>query len=161
MIYTHMWIYGLALFMLAIVSDVLDGIVARAFAEESTFGAYLDPCADKLLILSCYASLYVTTVHGFHIPFWFLMLILAKEIALGAGAIYYSAIQQKIAIHPLLFGKLAMFIQSICIGLILLHGVVEVPLYVLHLSMWGVVLCVCAAFIQYSVTLLQRLFVWV
>lgn len=154
-----MWTQALIFFVIAIVSDVLDGFIARICNEESVFGTYLDPCADKLLILSCYVLLHITTVHGFFIPFWFLMLIVAKEILLGIGAVYFSLIRKKIAIRPRFLGKFAMFVQSAFIALLLLHGIIDIPLYILHANMWFVVLCVFVAFIQYSVILLQRLVV--
>ena len=71
-----MWI-GLAIFVLASITDFVDGQIARKFNQVSDFGKFLDPLADKLLTI---AAMVMFCEWGM-MPGWALMLVLAREFA--------------------------------------------------------------------------------
>ena len=71
-----MWI-GLAIFVLASITDFVDGQIARKFNQVSDFGKFLDPLADKLLTIAAM----VMFCEGGMMPGWALMLVLAREFA--------------------------------------------------------------------------------
>jgi cardiolipin synthase len=78
-------IYGkhgaaLGLFLVAAVTDVIDGLVARRFNQRTAIGAYLDPIADKLLLSS---SFFVLSLIG-SVPWWVTILVLGRDVMIVA-----------------------------------------------------------------------------
>lgn len=114
------WIGAISLFFVAAVSDALDGYFARLWNQETELGAYLDPLADKILITACYATLVFFPIPNLAIPTWFLGTVLVKELLLLAGACYFGLFKDAITIRPSVFGKLAMFVQTILVVWLLL-----------------------------------------
>jgi cardiolipin synthase len=107
---------ALGFFAFAGLSDALDGYLARRFALVTRFGAYLDPAADKLLMLASFVTL--TMIHA--VPFWLTALVIARDLAIviGVGAARYFSLPLKI--EPLWIGKVSTVIQVGYIGLVLL-----------------------------------------
>jgi cardiolipin synthase len=94
------------------VSDALDGFVARRFNQTSRFGAFLDPFADKLLI---FATVVPLACVG-RLPWWLVLLILARDALIVAGALAYRMLTGRLEMAPTLLSKLNTFLQ---IGLVL------------------------------------------
>ena len=92
---------ALALFAIAGLSDLLDGYIARHWGLTSRFGAWLDPAADKLLIL---LSL-VTLLYLGWVPLWLVVMVLARDIAIALGAILSWAFSLPWVVAPLMIGK--------------------------------------------------------
>ncbi len=104
------WFCALFLFSVAVMTDVLDGYLARRLAQQTLLGACLDPIADKLLIVSLF-FMFMYFKNPF-MPAWFVWLVSAKEsIQLaGAGVIFLST--GALVVRPSLVGKLSMFLQT-------------------------------------------------
>lgn len=123
--------YGAALliFALAGLSDALDGYLARLLSPGSRFGVYLDPAADKLLMLASFVTL--TMVDA--VPLWLTALVIARDIAIvgAVGIAWLFALPLKI--EPLNIGKISTVVQVAFIGVVLILralGLVE-PAFVL------------------------------
>jgi len=90
------------LFLAAAVSDAIDGFLAKRFGMMTELGAYLDPLADKVLIVSIYVTLGITAV----IPLWIVILVVSRDIMI-VGAIMLSwLVDRPVAIRPHLISKL-------------------------------------------------------
>ncbi len=76
MILQERWEAAFGLFVVAGVSDAVDGIIARRFDMRSRFGAALDPVADKLLLVTIYVALTIAGV----IPAWLTGLVVARDV---------------------------------------------------------------------------------
>ncbi len=111
----HAWSSALCLFVVAAITDILDGACARLFDEQTVMGAYLDPIADKLLILSCYGSLAYNNLPAFVAPAWFVMIVFIKEAALIVGAFCLSKIQSSYTVRSTWLGKAAMLAQTVSV----------------------------------------------
>ncbi|MBA3954325.1 CDP-alcohol phosphatidyltransferase family protein [Candidatus Dependentiae bacterium] len=107
------WGVAYGLFLFAAATDVLDGALARYLHQETKLGAYLDPLADKLLVVSCYAGLAFVHTPLFKIPLWFFAVMLVKELCLIAGAVYLGLIKKIIVIKPAILGKITTFAQVV------------------------------------------------
>jgi cardiolipin synthase (CMP-forming) len=107
---------ALGVFAFAGLSDALDGYLARRFAFATRFGAYLDPAADKLLMLASFVTL---TVIG-AVPFWLTALVLARDLAIVIGVGVAWLFSLPLRIEPLYIGKVSTVIQVGYIGLVLL-----------------------------------------
>ena len=101
--------------MLAVagLSDALDGYVARHFHQVTRLGAFLDPFADKLLIVSTVIPLACID----RLPLWLVFLIIIREGVIVAGAMAYRLFTGQLEMAPTLMSKLNTLLQ---IGLILL-----------------------------------------
>lgn len=106
------WGEAFLLFVGAAITDVLDGACARWWNDKTLLGTYLDPVADKILILSSFFTLAFVDNLPFAIPWWFVLLVLIKELLLivGIGVLYY--VYGSVPMQPMLLGKLAMTAQA-------------------------------------------------
>ncbi len=79
---------ALGVFVLAGITDGLDGFIARFWKQQSTLGAYLDPAADKLLLVSAYVVLAIPHLHdGLTIPAWISALVITRDIVIVVMAL--------------------------------------------------------------------------
>lgn len=126
---------ALILFILAATTDSLDGAIARLTNTRTAFGAYIDPLADKLLLMS---SFVVLAFLGF-VPRWLAILVISRDviILIGFVALFFIT-EHSIAVRPSLLGKASTFLQLLTITLTLLslHG----PDWYLPLLWHGVIL---------------------
>lgn len=109
--------YGAAfwLFLAAGISDAIDGFLARRLKARSEIGAYLDPLADKCLLVSSY----VTLGHQDHIESWLVILVVFRDVLIIGGAILYQTLTQSLTVQPLLISKLNTVLQIALIGFVL------------------------------------------
>jgi cardiolipin synthase len=105
------------LFIAAALSDVVDGFVAKRFSGCSRFGAVLDPAADKVLVASLFTILALIGAA----PFWFLGLILLKDVLIISGAMILRLRVRGFRVEPLVIGKFSTFMQLLFAGFLLGH----------------------------------------
>lgn len=74
----HTW-WALAVFIIASLTDFVDGYIARHYNQVSDFGKFLDPLADKLLVLACM----LIFIQWGRMPAWAVMIVLAREFAVS------------------------------------------------------------------------------
>ncbi len=115
----HMWL-SLLVFVAASVTDYLDGHIARKYHQVTTFGKFMDPLADKLLVM---AALVIFVQWG-QIPAWAAFVILAREFAVTALRLIAAADGTVIAAG--ISGKVKTFSSLVCLCLMMtpLHGLV-------------------------------------
>lgn len=107
---------ALALFAAAGFSDLADGFVARRWGFTSRFGAWLDPVADKLLMLFCFLALGAIGAA----PLWLLALVIARDLAIIAGALLAKIMGLPLTIAPLAIGKATTAVLVVYVGALLL-----------------------------------------
>ena len=103
-----MWI-AFVLFLLAGVSDGIDGFLAKRFNMVTELGAYLDPLADKALIVSIYLTL---GING-DIPRWLVILVVSRDILIVGGIMLSWLMGNPLKIKPLLVSKLNTVAQIV------------------------------------------------
>ncbi|MGZ5045944.1 MAG: CDP-diacylglycerol--glycerol-3-phosphate 3-phosphatidyltransferase [Usitatibacter sp.] len=130
-----MWI-----FIAAAVTDWLDGYLARRWNQTTSFGAFLDPVADKLMVA---AALIVLTEKGIVDPFASLIII-GREITISALREWMAQIGRSKSVAVNIFGKLKTIAQLIAIPFLLFNGVL---FGIFHTAVVGRWLIWVAAFI--------------
>jgi cardiolipin synthase (CMP-forming) len=120
-------------FLVAAVSDGLDGFIARHFNQRSRLGRILDPFADKCLLLSAILTLSLTP-WPWHFPLWFPILVIARDLLLIAGAILINHLAGKVEITPHWSGKVATFFQMCAVAWIMLQLEFAHPIWVTGLA---------------------------
>jgi len=103
------------LFLAAGISDAVDGFIARHFNQRSELGTYLDPIADKLLLVSVFVMLTWLAV----LPLWFLILVASRDILIVAAVLLSSLMAQPVAVKPILVSKATTAFQ-IALALVVL-----------------------------------------
>jgi cardiolipin synthase (CMP-forming) len=89
------------LFLLAGISDGIDGFLAKRFQMKSELGAYLDPLADKALIVSIYISLGIAMA----LPIFLVILVVSRDIMIVSAFILTLLIGKPMAVRPLMVSK--------------------------------------------------------
>ncbi|MFN2310098.1 MAG: CDP-alcohol phosphatidyltransferase family protein [Gammaproteobacteria bacterium] len=103
--------WGLVLFVIAGVSDALDGFLAKQFGWHSRLGGLLDPIADKTLLVSCYLAL---TWQGL-LPVWLTALVIGRDLVILVGAILYNALVERLEASPSVVSKLNTLSQLLLV----------------------------------------------
>jgi len=112
MLSKHRFNYALYLFCLAALTDALDGTVARWFDSKTEIGAYLDPFADKLLLLSAFVALTLENM----LPGWLLGVVVIRDVVIVFGYFLFSFLtDERIPVRPSYLGKASTFLQLFCI----------------------------------------------
>lgn len=99
------------LFILASLTDLLDGFLARAIGQVTRVGALLDPLADKLLLLSAFGLL----VYRGIVPLWALIIVMSKDVVVVSGWMIRFFLTRSSSAPPSFLGKLATLAQIIAI----------------------------------------------
>lgn len=101
------WTEVFACFVLAGLSDAVDGFIAKQFGLTSELGAYLDPLADKALLISIFVALAAAAV----IPAWLAILVVSRDVMIVGAVIVALLIGRPIAIRPLPVSKANTTVQ--------------------------------------------------
>ncbi len=112
---SNQMLFAFLLFAAAGVSDAVDGFLAKRFGMASELGAYLDPLADKALIVSIYVSLGITEA----IPRWIVILVVSRYILIIGGVMLAWFLDKPMKVKPLLVSKLNTAAQIVFATLVL------------------------------------------
>jgi cardiolipin synthase len=110
-----MFPYALLVFAAAGLSDGLDGFIARYFNQRTALGAYLDPTADKLLLVSAFISLAVLGV----LPPWISVVVIARDVIIILGIAILMLTEKKYEVRPSIISKCTTTSQLLLILLVL------------------------------------------
>lgn len=123
--------YGLALilFFIAGISDGLDGYLAKRNQWQSRLGSILDPVADKFLLVTCYIVLGWQA----HIPLWLVFMVLARDVLIIAGAVFYHLLKGSYEMEPTYISK-ANTVMQIALVLIVVFslGLYTLPVWIIN-----------------------------
>jgi cardiolipin synthase (CMP-forming) len=115
LIITHEMTAAFVLFLLAGASDAADGYLAKRFQWRTELGAYLDPIADKLLLM----SIYVTLGFSNHLPAWLVIAVVSRDILIIGAFLLSWVLSRPVPVHPLLVSKANTLAQIVLAGLVL------------------------------------------
>ncbi|MDD3296034.1 MAG: CDP-alcohol phosphatidyltransferase family protein [Candidatus Omnitrophica bacterium] len=101
-------IVALGVFILAVLSDFFDGLVARIKKEKSDLGQIIDPLADKLLLTTAFITLYL--LH-FNIYLWVVFIVVSRDMVILLGFTILHFLKIDVVIAPSIWGKLTTFFQ--------------------------------------------------
>ena len=103
------WRMALFVFCLAGLSDAVDGFLAKKFDMQSRLGRYLDPIADKVLLVSIFIVLGAQD----HLPLWLVILVVSRDILIGGGLVLLYLFDQPYEPKPLFSSKINTGMQII------------------------------------------------
>lgn len=114
---TGQMMFALVGFIVAGVSDGVDGYIARRFDMRSELGTYLDPIADKLLLVSVFLAL----VYLGAIPVWLVVLVVSRDVMIISGVMLSTVMGNPVEVRPLFVSKANTAAQIILVAVILGH----------------------------------------
>ena len=123
---------ALLVFAAAALTDLLDGYVARRSGSQSRLGAFLDPIADKLLLMASF----VTLTYLKALPFWITAVVISRDVILVAGALVIQMVGARIYPRPTWAGKVTTFLQILVVLVGLTTRYVQLPPSVRGAVMW-------------------------
>lgn len=135
------------LFLIAGLSDGLDGLLARFFGWTTHLGALLDPLADKLLLMGSF----VVLAYLKQIPFWLTTCVIGRDIWIMGGALIYRYWVGPLNYTPVWISKLNTFLQLILVTLLLIKlAFFTLPSVVIQRVIEAVFVTTLLSFVQYT-----------
>lgn len=113
---------ALVFFIIAIISDGLDGFIARTYNQKTILGTILDPIADKILLISAFICLAIlkSLPHDFRLPPYVPIIVISRDAIIVLGSVMIHVIKGNVKIEPSFWGKITTFFQMITIVAILI-----------------------------------------
>ncbi len=138
---------GLAIFLVAAITDFFDGWLARRRNQTTKLGALLDPIADKLLMSAAFISL--VEMDPLHVPAWMVVIIIGREFAVSG--LRSIAAQQGVTIAASPLGKGKMISQVIAISLLILGYELGQFRVIGKVALWGVMFFALVSGVDYFI----------
>lgn len=138
-----MRIAAFTIFLVASLTDALDGYLARKMEIRSKLGRFLDPVADKLLLVSAFLALLYVTALPYRPPLWITVLVVFRDMLILGGLIVIYLVWDEIDVSPNILGKMTTFFQMSTIISILLRFEVS---YILWNVMAVITILSCAVY---------------
>jgi cardiolipin synthase len=118
--------HALALFVVAGITDALDGFLARFFGQVSVLGSYLDPIADKLLLVTAFVMLTIpSTFPGVQIPIAITVLVIARDLLIMVLALVLYLALDVSKFPPTKLSKINTVLQITGVVMVLLSGLID------------------------------------
>ncbi|NQU62022.1 MAG: CDP-alcohol phosphatidyltransferase family protein [Rhodospirillales bacterium] len=115
LILDHQMMAAFWLFVAAAVSDAVDGIIAKKFDSITVLGEFLDPIADKALLM----SVYLTLGHVDLIAAWLVIMVVFRDLVIVGGALLFQTVTQSLTMRPLFISKVNTVMQLAMIAAVL------------------------------------------
>src|SRR6478672_3964444 len=126
LLFYHRFLWALGVFVLAGLTDGLDGILARRFGQQSQLGTILDPIADKLMLVTAFIVLSMRSVFPqplpshLPVPFWVTIAVISRDVFIMVGALAINIVTGFRGFRPSMLGKINTTVQIVAIGIIML-----------------------------------------
>ena len=133
LLFYQRFVLALAVFVIAGLTDGLDGILARRFQQESQLGTVLDPIADKLMMVTAFIVLSMRSIFPqpvpshLPIPFWVTIAVISRDVFIVVGAAAINIMTGFRGFRPSWLGKANTTVQIIAIAIIMFAA--SVPYY--------------------------------
>ncbi len=111
---------AIVVFLISGLTDILDGYLARVLNQQTVLGSYLDPIADKALMISCYVTLAVKKI----LPGWLSVVVISRDCIILIGVAVLSLMSVSYKIQPALIGKLTTAVQILTVFVFLVSRAV-------------------------------------
>ena len=117
----HLRYVALGIFVLGVISDGVDGYIARKAKQQSKAGLVLDPLGDKLLLMTAYICLTVIDKFSLRFPPWVTLIVISRDLIILLGSLIIYIVKQNIAVFPTQWGKLTTSFQMLAVFVLLIQ----------------------------------------
>lgn len=143
---------SLLMFVIAGLSDGLDGFIARRYRWQSAVGGFLDPLADKLLMFVAYMSLAWLAI----LPWWITFLVVGRDVVISLGAFIYRMMRGPFQAEPIMLSKINTTLQIALVVIFMSREFMPWPPWLLDGLLAGVLLSTISSGIAYVVIWSKR-----
>ncbi len=123
--------WALVTFLVAGISDGVDGFIARQFNQRSELGAYIDPVADKVMLV----SVFVVLGYLGELPLWLVILTVSRDAFIVGAVMLASVMGNPLAMKPLLVSKANTVAQIVLVAFVLTELAFSAPFPTVHLGL--------------------------
>ena len=134
------------IFVICAASDGLDGMFARLFKQKSKLGAYLDPLADKILIVAAFVVLAIREV----LPAWLTVIVIARDVLIQLGIFIVFLNNVEIKIKPSMISKVNTCFQFLTVTVVLLKPTLALSELYYSLIFYTTALFTISSFFHYT-----------
>ncbi len=146
-------VLALILMGIAGITDMLDGAIARYLNQRSTVGAFMDPLADKLMLISTIVTLYLTD----QIPLFLFLAVIFRDLVIMVGAIAYEVVTGKLEMAPTIASKATTFLQITLVLTVLSDMAWSLPNEMFYqFVIWTTFAFTCLSGMQYMVVWMRK-----
>ncbi len=139
--------HALALMIVAGLTDMLDGFIAKHYDMQTIVGAYMDPIADKLMLTGAFISLFITG----QTPMFLFLAVVFRDVVIVVGAVAYELVTRRLKMQPTWLSKSTTAFQIALVAVTLLRADHPVPAPLFDGLIWLTFGLTCASGIQYMV----------
>lgn len=129
----NQYLFALTIFIVAGLTDSLDGFIARMSNQRTRLGAYLDPMADKFLLMAAFVALSILKI----VPLWITIIVVSRDLILLLGALILHLTQIDFPLSPTLMGKATTVFQIICVGFLVFLAFLQEDVRVVNPLVWA------------------------
>jgi len=132
LLFYQKFLLALGVFVLAGITDGLDGLLARRFHQQSPLGRILDPIADKMMLVTSFVVLSMRNVFPtplpkhLPIPFWVTITVISRDVFILVGAAAINMVSGFRAFRPSFLGKLSTVVQIVAVATVILAAQIRV-----------------------------------
>jgi cardiolipin synthase len=132
LLFYQKFLLALGIFIVAGITDGLDGLLARRFHQQSPLGRILDPIADKMMLVTSFVVLSMRGVYPIPIPkhlpipFWVTITVISRDVFILVGAAAINMVTGFRAFQPSLPGKVSTVIQIVAVATVMLAAQIHV-----------------------------------
>src|SRR5437762_5978585 len=126
MLFYQRFVWALGVFVVAGVTDGLDGLLARRFQQQSPLGRILDPIADKMMLVTAFVVLSMRSVFPIPlpkhlpVPFWVTITVISRDVFIIVGAAAINMVTGFRAFRPSTLGKISTVVQILAVATVIL-----------------------------------------
>ncbi|PJA33245.1 MAG: CDP-diacylglycerol--glycerol-3-phosphate 3-phosphatidyltransferase [Zetaproteobacteria bacterium CG_4_9_14_3_um_filter_53_7] len=148
----HQAVLALILMGIAGLTDMLDGAIARYFNQRSRVGAFMDPLADKLMLISTIVTLYFVE----EIPAFVFLAVVFRDMVILVGALAYELVTRKLEMTPTISSKITTFLQIMLVLAVLADMAWGVPDLLMQCMLWATFAFTCISGAQYMIVWMRK-----
>src|SRR5207302_6313477 len=126
LLFYQKFVLALVIFIVAGVTDGLDGLLARRFHQQSPLGRILDPIADKMMLVTSFVVLSMRSVYPIPlpkhlpVPFWVTITVISRDVFILVGAAAINMVTGFRAFRPSTLGKISTVVQILAVATVIL-----------------------------------------
>jgi len=140
-------VQALVLMVVAGLTDMLDGAIAKHFDMQTVVGAYMDPIADKLMLVSTIVSLFIMN----QIPLFLFLAVVFRDVIIVVGALAYELVTHRLEMRPTYISKATTTLQIVYVSAILLNMAHPLPALIMATVLWITFMLTFISGVQYMV----------
>lgn len=148
----HQAVLALILMGIAGLTDMLDGAIARYFNQRSRVGAFMDPLADKLMLISTIVTLYFVE----EIPAFVFLAVVFRDMVILVGALAYELVTRKLEMTPTISSKITTFLQIMLVLAVLADMAWGIPGLLMQSMLWATFAFTCISGAQYMIVWMRK-----